>query len=86
MNTQETGGVYRRCGCTDLVSGRCLGGRCPKLVDPAHGSWYYSVQLAEEGSRPARRLPHRPGGRNRQRRADRGPRRWRCYRPRRRAR
>jgi integrase len=48
MNSQEAVGVFRRCGCTDLTTGRRLGGRCPRLSDPTHGSWYFSVQLPSQ--------------------------------------
>jgi integrase len=51
--------VYRRCGCADPTTGRRLGGRCPKLSDPDHGSWYYTAQL---GTRDGRRFRQRRGG------------------------
>ena len=54
MNSEESVGVCRRCGCTDLATGRRLGGRCPRLSDPAHGSWYFSVQLPSETPGPTR--------------------------------
>ncbi|WP_214108300.1 tyrosine-type recombinase/integrase [Acrocarpospora catenulata] len=31
--------VYKRCGCTGQR------GRCPRLIDEGHGSWYFAVQL-----------------------------------------
>lgn len=33
--------VFQRCGCRDKVKKTQLAGRCPKLVDPTHGSWFY---------------------------------------------
>jgi integrase len=54
MSKEEAIGVFRRCGCTDLTTGRRLGGRCPRLSDPAHGSWYFSVQLPRETPGPTR--------------------------------
>lgn len=41
----NAGGVYRRCGCTDPVTGRQLSGRCPKLAEDTHGSWYLRLEL-----------------------------------------
>ncbi len=37
--------VYKRCGCSDEVSGRRLGGRCGRLAEVGHGSWYFAVQI-----------------------------------------
>ncbi|MFC7279214.1 tyrosine-type recombinase/integrase [Paractinoplanes rhizophilus] len=55
MNTNETGGVYRRCGCTDPMTGKRLGGRCPRLEDdPEHGSWYFAVQIHDGQPSPTR--------------------------------
>lgn len=51
-NTTE--GVYRRCGCTDPVKGRRYGGRCPRLADPRHGSWYFAVQILTAGGQHRR--------------------------------
>ena len=39
------GSVYRRCGCIDAATGRQLGGRCLRLADDAHGSWYIGLEL-----------------------------------------
>jgi integrase len=39
------GCVYRRCGCVDPVTGRQLGGRCPRLAGGRHGSWYVRLKL-----------------------------------------
>ncbi len=51
--------VFKRCGCTDGKTGRQLAGRCPRLAEPGHGSWYYAVQVATVGGRKAR---YRRGG------------------------
>ena len=39
------GSVYRRCGCIDAATGRQLGGRCLRLADDAHRSWYIGLEL-----------------------------------------
>ena len=39
------GSVYRRCGCVDPVTGRQLGGGCPRLAGGRHGSWYVRLEL-----------------------------------------
>jgi len=51
------GCVYRRCGCVDPVTGRQLGGRCPRLAGGRHGSWYVRLELpaALDGRRRIRR-------------------------------
>lgn len=54
MKTDGTGGVYRRCGCADPVAGKRLGGRCPRLQDPEHGSWYFAVQAHDGQPSPTR--------------------------------
>jgi integrase len=46
--------VFKRCGCTDAISGRQLGTRCPQLAQSDHGSWYYAVQVTTVGGRWAR--------------------------------
>ena len=51
--------VYKRCGCADKATGRQLSGRCPRLAEPGHGSWYYAVQVSTVGGRKAR---YRRGG------------------------
>ncbi|HEY5986303.1 MAG TPA: hypothetical protein VIV12_08010, partial [Streptosporangiaceae bacterium] len=51
--------VFKRCGCTDEVTGRQLAARCPRLAEPGHGSWYYAVQVTTVGGRKAR---YRRGG------------------------
>ncbi|KAB8182643.1 hypothetical protein FH608_050010 [Nonomuraea phyllanthi] len=43
-----------RCGCSDEVSGRRLGGRCGRLTEVGHGSWYFAVQVVEASGRPER--------------------------------
>ena len=40
------GSVFRRCGCTDPVTGRQYGSRCPRLAAAGrHGSWYVRLEL-----------------------------------------
>ena len=51
--------VFKRCGCTDAVTGRQRAGHCPRLAEPGHGSWYYAVQVTTAGGRKAR---YRRGG------------------------
>jgi integrase len=51
--------VFKRCGCTDGKTGRQLAGRCPRLAEPRHGSWYYAVRVTTVGGRKAR---YRRGG------------------------
>lgn len=41
----SSGSVYRRCGCRDVTTGAQLGAACPRLVDPAHGSWYFAIEI-----------------------------------------
>jgi len=60
----DAGVVYRRCGCRG-VDGRQRGFSCPRLEDdPAHGRWYFAVQVdvvegrrtrVRKGGFPARR-------------------------------
>jgi integrase len=49
----DAGGVYRRCGCADPVTGHQLGRHCPRLADDGHGSWYVRLELpaALDGAR-----------------------------------
>ena len=58
MNTKQDI-VFKRCGCTDEATGRQFAGRCPRLAEPGHGSWYYAVQVTTVGGRKAR---YRRGG------------------------
>jgi len=51
--------AFKRCGCSDPVSGRQLAARCPHLPESGHGSWYYAVQVTTVGGRRARQ---RQGG------------------------
>ncbi len=51
--------LYKRCGCADKATGRQLSGRCPRLAEPGHGSWYFAVQVSTVGGRKAR---YRHGG------------------------
>ena len=39
------GSVWQRCGCRDPNTGRQLGVFCPRLADPAHGSWSIDVTV-----------------------------------------
>lgn len=45
MDKIVDGRLYRRCGCRDAVTGRQVNGRCEQLADPAHGRWYFAVQV-----------------------------------------
>src|SRR6478672_2798163 len=54
MNTAGIVGVYRRCGCADPVTGKRLGGRCPRLENPEHGSWYFAAQVQDGQPGPTR--------------------------------
>jgi integrase len=61
-----SGNTYKRCSCRDQKGTR-LGQQCPKLLrpngswNPAHGRWYYQVELPTHGD-GARRPPLRRGG------------------------
>lgn len=37
--------VFKRCGCIDETTGRQFAGRCPRLAELGHGSWYYGRPL-----------------------------------------
>ena len=40
------GSAFRRCGCTDPVTGRQYGSQCPRLAAGGrHGSWYVRLEL-----------------------------------------
>jgi hypothetical protein len=55
------GSVFRRCGCTDPVTGRQYGTRCPRKVPGGrHGSWYVRLELP--GGLDGRRRRIRRGG------------------------
>jgi hypothetical protein len=56
----DAGGVHRRCGCADPVTGRQLGERCPRLIDDEHGSWYLRLELLTGADGRRRRV--RRGG------------------------
>ena len=58
MNTKQAI-VFKRCGCTIESTSRQFAGRCPRLAEPGHGSWYYAVQVTTIGGRKAR---YRRGG------------------------
>lgn len=53
----DQGSMYKRCGCTDPVTGRQLGRRCPRLAGSRHGSWYIRMELPAglDGRRRIRR-------------------------------
>jgi Arm DNA-binding domain len=56
---QQSGVVYRRCGCR-AAGRRQLGFSCPRLTaEPAHGGWYFAAQI--DGV-DGRRTPVRKGG------------------------
>jgi integrase len=61
------GSTYKRCTCTDPQTGRRLGTSCPKLSSARHGSWYFSLELPDDGSGQRRQL--RRGGFSSQREA-----------------
>jgi integrase len=55
------GSVFRRCGCTDPVTGRQYGSGCPRLgAGGRHGSWYVRLELP--GGLDGRRRRIRRGG------------------------
>jgi hypothetical protein len=58
------GSVYRRCGCIDATTGGQLGGRCLRLADDRHGSWYVGLELpaALDGRRRRIRRGGYPSG------------------------
>jgi integrase len=39
------GSTFKRCGCTDPVTGKQLGAKCPDLDKRHHGTWCYRVRL-----------------------------------------
>ena len=51
------GSVYRRCGCRDRATGRQVSSKCPRLTDPAHGHWYFAVQVSRATGRRTRVRP-----------------------------
>lgn len=53
----SSGSTFKRCGCTDPVTGKALGKDCPKLRQRGHGSWTYAIDLppGEGGRRRYRR-------------------------------
>jgi integrase len=54
------GSVKRRCTCKNPESGKRLGAACPKLTNPRHGSWHFTVDL---GTGPdGKRQQHHRGG------------------------
>jgi integrase len=60
------GTTFKQCGCRDKSTGRLLGRTCPKLRrgngwSPAHGTWYYQLELPPHAD-GTRRPPLRRGG------------------------
>jgi integrase len=61
----HTGTTYKRCSCRDQ-NGTRLGRQCPKLLradgtwNPAHGRWYYQIELPPHAD-GTRRAPLRHG-------------------------
>ena len=60
------GTTFKQCGCRDESTGRLLGRKCPKLRrgngwSPAHGTWYYQLELPPHAD-GTRRPPLRRGG------------------------
>lgn len=43
----DKGGVFKRCGCRDSATGRRLGGKCPRLVERGHGTWYFHCRVRD---------------------------------------
>jgi integrase len=39
------GGIYRRCGCRDPLTGRKLDAHCPQLANRRHGAWYFVTEM-----------------------------------------
>jgi len=51
--------VFKRCSCRD-GTGRLLNGRCLRLVERGHGSWYFRLELPR--GQDGRRRQLRRGG------------------------
>jgi hypothetical protein len=48
----STGSTYKRCGCTDPLTGHRLDTTCPQLLCSDHGSWYFFLSMpATDGHR-----------------------------------
>ncbi|MFB9687327.1 hypothetical protein [Amycolatopsis plumensis] len=60
MTMASGNGLFKRCGCRDLVTGRRLGSRCPQLAVRGHGSWYFRLELPP--GKNGRRRQLRRGG------------------------
>jgi integrase len=54
MDKIVDGGVYRRCGCRDAMTGKQLNGRCELLTEPGHGRWFFAVQVTTAAGRRGR--------------------------------
>ncbi len=53
MDSNNTN-VFKRCGCRNPVTGRRLDRSCPRLAEPAHGSWYFTCSAANVFGRAER--------------------------------
>jgi integrase len=66
-NHTVKGRTFKRCTCTDPVSGKALGSTCPKLKrrngtwSSEHGTWFYQAELPRRDD-GTRRTPPRRGG------------------------
>jgi hypothetical protein len=49
--------VFKRCGCTDVATGRQLAAHCPRLAQPGHGSWLVLRLAGRYGRRAEGPLP-----------------------------
>ncbi|GAA0427057.1 hypothetical protein GCM10010160_62930 [Acrocarpospora corrugata] len=49
--------AYKRCGCANKTTGKRLGGRCGRLAETDHGSWYFAIQVTDVSGR-RRRIRH----------------------------
>jgi len=50
ISRASKGSVFARCGCRDEF-GTQLGGACPRLGKPGHGSWSFEVRVGPPGAR-----------------------------------
>jgi integrase len=41
----DSGYTFKRCGCTDPVTGKQLGAKCPDLGKRRHGTWAFKVRV-----------------------------------------
>jgi hypothetical protein len=47
-----TPGLFKQCGCRDLVTRRRLHTRCPRLGERGHGTWYYRCYIRDILGKP----------------------------------